>query len=267
MSALEFAGVSLGFGGRTVLQGVDLAVRQGEFVAVLGPNGAGKSTLLRACVGLVKPASGQVRVFGAQARPGQEGVGYMPQALEGGALRVRGIDLLAASFGGARWGAWGVGAAARAEIDWALDQVGARALARRKFAELSGGERQLVLIAQALLGRPRMLLLDEPLAGLDPRNQAAVVRLLREIQQRLELTVLCIAHDLNVVLNAVDRVMFVGGGQVALGSVDEVATAPVLSRLYGAAIEVVRAGGRIFIAEAEGAPVLGAEAAALAVVR
>jgi len=120
-------------------------------------------------------------------------------------------------------------------------------LAARKLSNLSGGERQRVLIAQALLGRPRLLLLDEPLAGLDPRHQADIVRLLADLRARLGITILCSAHDLDVLLPVLDQVLYVAGGHAALGRVDDVVTGPVLTRLYGAPIDVVRADGRIFV--------------------
>jgi len=240
--AVELRGVTLGFPGYTVLREVDLAVEQGEFLGVLGPNGAGKTTLLRALLGLVRPSAGKIEIFGVQAQPGHSGIGYLPQTRPGALPTVRGIDLLAASLGGTRWGLPFSSAEAKAEIAWALEQVNATALAQRPLAQLSGGERQRVLIAQSLLGRPHLLLLDEPLSNLDPRHQRAVVSLLRDIQRKLSLTVLCIVHDLNVVLPAVDRVLYVGSGHVALGKVDEVVTGPVLSLLYGAPIDVVRAG-------------------------
>jgi zinc/manganese transport system ATP-binding protein len=129
----------------------------------------------------------------------------------------------------------------------ALQAVDAAGLAARPIASLSGGERQRVLIAQALLGQPKLLLLDEPLASLDPLNQQTVVQLLRDLQSRLGLTVLCSAHDLNVLLPVIDRVLYLGAGHAALGRVDDVVTAPTLSRLYGGPIDVVRAGGRIFV--------------------
>ena len=107
-----------------------------------------------------------------------------------------------------------------------------------------------MLIAQALLGRPRLLLLDEPLAGLDPLNQQSVVHMLRDLQRRLGLTVLCSAHDLNVVLPAIDRVLYLGAGHAALGTVGDVVTPPSLSRLYGGPIDVIHAAGRIFVVPA-----------------
>jgi zinc/manganese transport system ATP-binding protein len=112
---------------------------------------------------------------------------------------------------------------------------------------LSGGERQRLLLAQALLGRPRLLLLDEPLISLDPHYQRAMVELVRGLQQELGLTVLFSAHELNPLLGALDQVLYLGGGQAALGTVDEVITGPVLSRLYGSEIDVVHLAGRIFV--------------------
>ena len=108
-----------------------------------------------------------------------------------------------------------------------------RELARRPLAEMSGGERQRLLLAQALVGRPRLLLLDEPLISLDPHHQRAVVELVKSLQAELGITVLFSAHELNPLLGALDRVLYLGRGQAALGTVDEVITGPVLSRLYG----------------------------------
>lgn len=252
VSAVALRGVSVGYPGRMVLSGIDLALREGEFVGLFGANGAGKTTLFRALLGLVKPEAGAVEVLGRTARPGQDGVGYLPQARDGVVPPVRGLDMLSASLAGRRWGLPLAGAAGREAVDWALAQVDARALAARPMAALSGGERQRVLIAQALLGHPRVLLLDEPLSSLDPRHQQGVVQLLRAVQQRLGLTVLCSAHDLNVLLPVMDRVLYLGGGRAALGTVDEVVTGPVLSALYGAPIEVLQAGGRVFVS-AQGA--------------
>ncbi len=102
-------------------------------------------------------------------------------------------------------------------------------------------------MAQALLGEPRLLLLDEPLISLDPHHQRVVVDLVRQVQQRLGIAVLFSAHELNPLLPAIDRVLYLGRGQAALGTVDEVITSPVLSRLYGAEIDVVRLKGRVFV--------------------
>ena len=247
MTMIELAGVTLGFHGRPVLRDVSLAIGPGEFVGVLGPNGAGKTTLLRAILGLVRPHSGTVQVFGSPATRGNPHIGYLPQTRTAASLQVVGQDFVASAVGGERWGLAWPGRQAQREVARVLDLVDGAALARRPLAELSGGERQRLLLAQALLGRPRLLLLDEPLLSLDPRHQQGVVTLVRRLQHELGLTVLFSAHELNPLLGAMDRVLYLGGGRAKIGTVDEVVTGPVLSRLYGAEIEVVRAAGRIFV--------------------
>jgi zinc/manganese transport system ATP-binding protein len=253
MTPVRLVGASLGFPGRPILQDIDFDLKQGEFVGLLGPNGAGKTTLLRSLMGLLPPLGGVVEVLGEPVRRGQPDVGYLPQTGGNPLPALRGIDVLTASLQGHRWGLPRADPAARAAIAQALARVGATALAERRLNTLSGGERQRVLIAQALLGTPRLLLLDEPLAGLDPRHQGEIVALLREVQLVLGITVLCSAHDINVLLPAMDRVLFVAGGGVALGPVAQVATGPVLSRLYGAPIDVFRTGGHIFVSGTQSA--------------
>jgi zinc/manganese transport system ATP-binding protein len=248
MSAIEFTAVTLGFGARTVLADVDLAIRDAEFVGVFGPNGAGKTTLMRAVLGLLPPRRGTIRVLGRPVARGNPGIGYMPQmrgALD--ALRLTGWDFVASGVDGHRWGLPLLGREPRQEVAWALARVQATELARRPLAETSGGERQRLLLAQALLGRPRLLLLDEPLISLDPHHQRTVVELTRTLQQELGIAVLFSAHELNPLLGALDRVLYLGHGHAALGTVDQVVTGPVLSRLYGSEIDVVRLDGRIFV--------------------
>jgi zinc/manganese transport system ATP-binding protein len=248
MTAIELRDVCLAPGGRVVLSGVDLAIASGEFIGVLGPNGAGKTTLMRAILGLLPPTRGTIRVLGRQTRRGNPEIGYLPQVRGMAAgIRVSGRDFVASGVGGHRFGLPILGRAGRAEVERALDLVGARELAGRPLAELSGGERQRLLLAQALIGRPSLLLLDEPLISLDPHHQREVVELVRALQVELGITVLFSAHELNPLLAALDRVLYLGGFQAALGTVEEVITGPVLSRLYGAAIDVVRVNGRIFV--------------------
>jgi len=252
VSAVEFADVTLALGGRTVLAGVSFTIEDSEFVGLLGPNGAGKTTLLRAILGLLVPARGAIRVLQQPAGRGNALVGYMPQTRSAmGALRLSGWAYVAGAVGGHRWGPPVMSAAGRREVAWALDLVGAAELAARPLAETSGGERQRLLLAQALLGRPRLLLLDEPLMNLDPHHQRSVVELVRRLQQELKLAVLFSAHELNPLMGALDRVLYLGGGQAAVGTVDEVITGPVLSRLYGSTIDVVRLGERIFVMSGE----------------
>ncbi len=227
---------------------MSLSIRACEFVGVLGPNGAGKTTLMRAILGLVPPTRGSIDVLGRPAARGNPAVGYMPQVRAAVAnLRLTGHAFVASVINGHRLGLPILGKAAHAEVDRALDLVDARALGRRPLIETSGGERQRLLLAQALIGRPRLLLLDEPLSSLDPHHQRGVVELVKALQAELGIAVLFSAHELNPLLGALERVLYLGNGQAALGSVDEVITGPVLSRLYGSAIEVVRLKDRIFV--------------------
>jgi len=248
VTAVELRGVTLRFAARTVLAAVDLTIGDNEFVGVLGPNGAGKTTLMRAILGLLPLSGGTIRVLGGTVARGNPAVGYMPQtraALDH--VRLTGWDFVASGARGHRWGLPLLDREARRDVTWALDRVQASDLARRPLAETSGGERQRLLLAQALLGRPRLLLLDEPLISLDPHHQQAVVELTRTLQQELRITVLFSAHELNPLLGALDRVLYLGNGHAALGAVDEVITGAVLSRLYGSDIDVVRVNGRIFV--------------------
>jgi len=251
-SVARLAGVRLALGGRVVLDKVDLAVEPGEFVGVLGANGAGKTTLMRALLGLLPPAAGRIEVLGEPARRGNPAIGYMPQSRSvAGFARLSGRDYVAAMMRGHRWGLPLASGGDRRQVDRALDLTGSRQLAERPLGTLSGGERQRLLLAQALLGEPRLLLLDEPLISLDPRRQSEVVALVRDLQRELGVAVLFSAHELNPLLGALDRVLYLGGGRAAMGRVDEVITGPVLSLLYDAPIEVVRTHGRIFVMAGE----------------
>jgi zinc/manganese transport system ATP-binding protein len=239
---------TLRIGGRTVLSDVNFAIRPGEFIGVLGPNGAGKTTLMRAILGLCPPASGTLRVFGRAPERGDPAIGYLPQlrtVLPD--LRVRGLDFIGSSLNGHRWGLPSLSHADRTMIDETLAAVGARDLANRPLSEMSGGERQRLLLAQALIGNPKLLLLDEPLISLDARHQEVAIDVVRKVCRERKITVLFSAHELNQLLGTLDRVLYLGNKQAVLGSVDEVVTAPVLSRLYGTDIDVVRAGGHIFV--------------------
>ncbi len=248
MSALEFDNVTIRLGGRDVLSAASFIIEDGEFIGMLGANGAGKTTLMRAALGLTPVASGVIKVLDQPATRGNSSIGYMPQdrgAIAG--LRLTGYDIVASAAIGAHFGFTRLDKAARREIDWALDQIGASDLARRSIGELSGGERQRLLLSQALLGRPRLLMLDEPLISLDPAYQKSVVEIARRICDELKIAILFSAHELNPLVNAIDRVLYLGGGAAVIGAVDEVVTGPVLSRLYGAEIEVVRVRDRVFV--------------------
>ncbi len=250
--AFENAGVNLG--GRFVWRGVDLTVTTGEFVAILGPNGAGKSTLLKALLEVLPLAEGRVRVFGKPVRRGNDAVGYLPQRRRFDPdLRIRAIDLVRLGLDGARWGiplpSWLPGSHAEADkVHSVIHLVGAEAYADRPIGELSGGEQQRVLIAQALVSGARMLALDEPLDSLDLNNQQSISGLIKDICQQQGVTVLLVAHDVNPILPFIDRVVYVANGQVVSGRPEDVIQTETLSRLYGAPVEVLRTSdGRVVV--------------------
>ena len=248
MNVVELDHTTIMLGGRMVLKDVSFAIEPGEFIGVLGPNGSGKTTLMRAILGLLPPSAGKLQVFGRVPQCGDSSIGYLPQLRTViPDLRVRGLDYIASSMHGERWGLPSLSRADRIAIEETLDAVGARNLAARALSDMSGGERQRLLLAQSLIGDPKLLLLDEPLISLDARHQEVVIDAIKQVCRARKITVLFSAHELNQLLGAIDRVLYLGNGQAALGTVDEVVTAPVLSQLYDTEIEVLRAGGHIFV--------------------
>ena len=252
-------------GERTIWHDATFRVSTGEFVAVLGPNGAGKSTLLRLLLGLIQPSHGQLSVLGAAPRLGSPEIGYVPQrrSLDPD-LAVRGRDFVALGVDGHRWGfALPMGVASRRKherVAAALEAVEATAYADRPIGQLSGGEQQRLLLAQALVGQPRLLLLDEPLASLDLRNQSAIAQLVARLARASGITVLLVAHDINPLLPVVNRVLYLARGQVVMGDPQEVITTETLSRLYDAPVEVVHdSRGRIVVVGVEEEPHLHAD--------
>jgi zinc/manganese transport system ATP-binding protein len=248
MNVIELDHASIAIGGRDILVDTSFAIQQGEFIGLLGPNGAGKTTLMRAILGLLPPRAGSLRIFGQPPRCGDPQIGYLPQVRTVVPdLRVTGFDFIASSVHGERWGLPSLTATDRRAIQTTLEAVGAADFARRPLSDMSGGERQRLLLAQALIGDPKLLLLDEPLISLDYRYQEAVIDLVRRFARERNITVLFSAHELNQLIGVLDRVLYLGNGRAALGTVEDVATAPVLSQLYGTEIEVVRANGHIFV--------------------
>jgi zinc/manganese transport system ATP-binding protein len=248
MNVIELDRTTLRMGGRDVLKDVSFAIQAGEFIGVLGPNGAGKTTLMRAILGLLPPSGGQLSVFGRAPKRGDATIGYLPQVRTVlPDLHIRGLAFIASSLNGECWGMPSLKRADRQMIDETLALIDARDLAERPLSEMSGGERQRLLLAQALIGKPQLLLLDEPLISLDARHQETAIAVVRKVAQERGITVLFSAHELNQLLGTLDRVLYLGNSQAVLGTVDEVITAPVLSRLYGTDIHVVRTEGQIFV--------------------
>lgn len=244
--AVERASVVLS--GRQILREVSFRIAAGELTGLIGSNGAGKTTLLRVILGLVPPTSGQVRLAGRPRPRRSRLIGYVPQKIvlePDTPMRAR--DLVGLGLDGHRLGVLRPSAARRAAVDEMLAAVGATRFADARVGNLSGGEQQRVMIAHALISRPPLLLLDEPLANLDIRSAHEVVALLARIAAEQRVAVLISAHDMNPLLPVMDRVVYLAHGRAVSGSADEVVRTDTLSALYGHHVEVIRTQGRVLV--------------------
>ena len=248
---LENVGVRLG--GRQILSDVSFTVAPGQFTGLIGPNGAGKTTLLRVILGLTPPTEGRVLLNGSpKTRQGGGLIGYVPQKLaidQDMPLRAR--DVVGLGIDGNKLGFPLRSASRRRRINEALEAVGAESYADARIGELSGGEQQRVLIAHALIGRPRLLLLDEPLANLDLRSEQGIVSVLARLAHEQGIAVLISAHDLNPLLREIDTVVYVAAGRAAAGRTDEIIQSDVLSALYGSRVDVLHVNGRVLVIAGE----------------
>jgi manganese/iron transport system ATP-binding protein len=236
-AALALDRVSLGYHGRPVLTDVTFTVEEGEFCALLGPNGAGKSTLLRGLLGLLPVLSGRIEYgFDRRASP----PGYVPQrdsldpifpltvlevVLMGTFARLRPLQL-----------------AGRRQHRLAADclaQVGLDGIASQPFWALSGGQKERILIARALAAEPKLLLLDEPTAGVDPGATVAIMDVITRLNRERGLTVVLVSHQLRIVRQVVRSVIWVDGGVAVKGTADELLSPERIADVFGA----VAAGG------------------------
>jgi zinc/manganese transport system ATP-binding protein len=256
--AIVLDAAAVRIGRRTIWSGVSMRMQRGEFVALLGANGSGKSTLLRALLGALAASAGRIEVLGRAPGAASAEIGYLPQRRSfAPETRLRGVDVVRLGLDGDRWGlplplSWGRGAKralqTRRRVAEVVELVGASAYAERPIGELSGGEQQRLLIAQALVRRPQLLLLDEPLDSLDLPNQASVAALVGEICRVEGVAALLVAHDVNPLLAYLDKVVYLAAGHAVEGPVEEVVTTATLTRLYGVPVEVLRASdGRLVV--------------------
>jgi zinc/manganese transport system ATP-binding protein len=246
--ALRVEDLTVALGGRRVLDRVSFSVDAGQFCGLIGSNGAGKTTLLRVILGLIAPSGGRVVVAGGARTRRSPQIGYVPQKILLEAdLPLRARDLVRLGLDGPRFGISLPVAKGRIAVEEMLDAVGARRFADARIGNLSGGEQQRVMIAQALICRPKLLLLDEPLANLDIRSAAEVVDLLAHIAADQHVAVLLSAHDMNPLLPVMDRVVYLADGRAASGPTDQVVRTDTLSRLYGHHVEVIHVQGRVLV--------------------
>jgi len=244
--ALSVDGVSVRLGGREVLHDVRFSIKPGEFVGLIGSNGAGKTTLLRVILGLLPASSGKVTVSAA-------GVGYVPQKIQlDPDMPLRARDLVGLGLDGQRYGIPFPSRARRKLVDEMLRAVDAEHIGNARVGNLSGGEQQRILIAHALISRPGLLLLDEPLANLDIASEQEVVALLGRIAREQRIAVLISAHEMNPLLPVMDRIVYMAHGRAASGPTDEVVTGERLSELYGHHVDVIHVHGRVLVVAGRG---------------
>ncbi len=245
---LALEGVSLWLSGREILHDVSFSVRAGEFTGLIGSNGAGKTTIFRVILGLQAPTAGEVLLSGRPRPRRNRSIGYVPQRVVlDPDVPLRARDLIALGLDGDRFGIPLPSRGRRQLVEDMLGAVDAEAFAETRVGLLSGGELQRVLIAHALVGRPRLLLLDEPLANLDIRSEQEVVTLLARIAKERQIAVLISAHEMNPLLPVMDRVVYVAAGRAASGTTEEVVREDVLSRLYGHQVHVLHLEDRILV--------------------
>lgn len=237
------------YGKRVIWKDASFNLDSGQFVAVLGPNGSGKSTLFKLLLGLKEASSGELTLFNEEPQKNAKLIGYVPQR--------RGIDedtnfdvfdFVKLGLSGHKLGFSLKPKKENIKTEEVLKAVDAYKFRNKALGELSGGELQRVFLAQALIGEPKILLLDEPLANLDLKRESELVKLAKNLAVQKGICVILIAHDLNPLLGAIDKVIYVANQQLVSGSVEEIITSSKLTKLYGSDIEVIKdSKGRLVI--------------------
>ena len=252
-TVLTVDGVDVRLSGRTILDHVSFRIEPGQFTGLIGSNGAGKTTLFRVILGLQAASAGRVVVDGGEHGGWHRAIGYVPQKfLLDPDVPLRARDLVGLGIDAQRVGLPRPSRSRRALVDEMLHAVDAERFADSRVGKLSGGEQQRILIAHALIARPRLLLLDEPLANLDLRSAHEVVALLARIAHEQNIAVLISAHEINPLLPVMDRIVYLAAGRAVSGTTEEVVRADVLSALYGHHVDVLDVHGRVLIVAGAG---------------
>lgn len=250
--AVCVTGGELSFGARTLWSNLNLDIKQGEYFAVLGPNGSGKSTFLKVVLGLTGLSAGTIDVLGRPASTGNPGVGYIPQQRSlPSNTPLRAKDLVGLGIDGHKWGIRLGGKSHRSKVAELLEAVGAEDYANVPVGLLSGGEQQRLRIAQALANDPKILLADEALLSLDLNHQYAVSELIHRYNKDHNATVIFVTHEINPIIDHVDRVLYLANGRFTVGTVEEVMKSEVLSDLYQTPVSVIRSNGRYVVVGGE----------------
>jgi len=247
---IELKDITVNLGEKNILQDISLTINQGEFVAILGPNGSGKSTLLKIILGLIKPESGSIKVFGKDVTIGSMDIGYSPQAKPFDPdIPITGKDYVGLGLTNNKidftFTPWHKN---NEIIDKVLKELDASELAKKKLRKMSGGEQQRISLAQALVSDPHLLLLDEPLANLDISYQSEILKRIATYHKKHNHTVLLVAHDVNPLLPYIDKVLYLANSKAEIGQPLDVIKSEVLTKLYDTPVKVFDVDGRIFVA-------------------
>ena len=250
---LEIKNAKLELDGRVIWENLNLDVKQNEFIAVLGANGSGKSSLLKSILGQLPLSAGSIELNSKKIRRGSRRIGSVPQSRQPEAsMPIRGKDLLWLGLNGHRYGFSMRSKTERAQFDHIIEAIGGEELQHHPISEMSGGELQRFRVGQAVISEPDLILADEPLSALDYNQKSSVAELLKRESKEHHAAVLFVTHDVNPILDMVDRVLYLAGGKFRIGTPDEVLTSETLTELYGTHVDVVRNQGRILVLGAQG---------------
>lgn len=238
---VEFRDASVARGNRTIWSHGTFSIPRGTVTAIVGTNGAGKTTLLTIELGLLPLAHGSVHVLGRPAGTANERIGYVPQSYASDIdSNITAEQSVALGLTGARFGFHRLTAADTTKINDALQMAGIRDKAGLRLSEMSGGMRQRVAIAQALVADPELLLLDEPLANLDLAGQRGLVDVLSHLNTTLGMSIQVVAHDINMLLPILTGAVYLLDGHPHYSPISNVMDSKLLTHLYGTKVEVIK---------------------------
>jgi zinc/manganese transport system ATP-binding protein len=256
---LAVQNVSVHIQGKSILNHVSFTITPGQFMGIIGPNGAGKTTLFRVLLGMLEPTRGSVSFLDEDQRPVTSAsvIGYVPQSRQiDPELPMTAEDFINLGLPH-RYRFWPT-SGDRELVAEALQLTDAVRLAKQPIGKLSGGERQRIYLAQALVRKPQILLLDEPTSNLDPGAQEQMASVVNRICRERNVSVLFISHDINLIARYADRILYLTRGHYAEGTVEEVMSSDVLSRLYGSQVQVMKMDSKLVVVSSgqdAGAPI------------